>query len=69
VWLVPSQSGKGGYTVWPHERTPRCTCPDREEGSKCKHIFAVKETIQHHGVHTGFLIRMSLGRRVGHIHG
>jgi transposase len=43
VWLVPSQSGKGRYTVWPHTETPHCTCPDHESGGmKCKHIFAVE---------------------------
>ena len=43
VWLVPSQSGKGRYTVWPNLKIPRCTCPDHEEGGfKCKHIFAVE---------------------------
>ncbi len=47
VWLVPSQSGKGRYTVWPHASAPRCTCPDHEEGGfKCKHIFAVEYAIR-----------------------
>src|SRR5205085_11075408 len=42
VWLVPSQSGKGKYTVCPDAETPYCSCPDHEEtGQPCKHIFAV----------------------------
>jgi transposase len=46
VWLVPSQSGNGRYTVWPDLKIPRCTCPDHEEGGfKCKHIFAVEYAI------------------------
>lgn len=46
VWLVPSQSGAGRYTVWPDLETPRCTCPDHEtRGVKCKHIFAVEYAI------------------------
>jgi transposase len=47
VWLVPSQSGKGRYTVSPDEQQPHCTCPDHEErGCECKHIFAVRFVIQ-----------------------
>src|SRR5271154_4345475 len=43
VWLVPSQSGKGKYTVCPDSETPFCSCPDHEEtGGKCKHIYAVE---------------------------
>jgi transposase len=43
VWLVPSQSGKGKYTVCPDCDTPFCSCPDHEEtGQPCKHIFAVR---------------------------
>jgi hypothetical protein len=51
IWLVPSQSGHGRYTVSPDPETPHCTCPDHEmRGLKCKHIFAVEWTIQrkHH---------------------
>jgi predicted nucleic acid-binding Zn finger protein len=41
VWIVPSQSGKGRYTVCDPEA--HCTCPDHESrGVKCKHIFAVE---------------------------
>lgn len=42
-WIVPSQSGKGKYTVRLATDGPRCTCPDYEtRGGKCKHIFAVE---------------------------
>ena len=43
VWLVPSQSGKGKYTVCPDPTNPFCSCPDHEDtGGKCKHIYAVE---------------------------
>lgn len=43
AWLVPSQSGKGRYTVIPHSHAPHCTCPDHQDGGhKCKHLFAVE---------------------------
>jgi uncharacterized Zn finger protein len=43
AWIVPSQSGKGRYTVCPDSENPHCTCPDHEtRGGKCKHIFAVE---------------------------
>src|SRR5438552_782494 len=43
VWLVPSQSGRGKYTVHPDPESPFCSCPDHEEtGCKCKHIYAVE---------------------------
>lgn len=47
VWLVPSQSGQGKYTVCPDEQCPHCSCPDHEtRGVKCKHIFAVEFAIK-----------------------
>jgi transposase len=47
IWLVPSQSGHGRYTVNPDPDTPHCTCPDHEtRGLKCKHIFAVEFAIK-----------------------
>lgn len=47
VWLVPSQSGNGKYTVCPDEQCPHCSCPDHEtRGVKCKHIFAVEFAIK-----------------------
>lgn len=43
VWQVPSQSGKGKYSVVPDEQRPYCSCPDFEmHGHNCKHIFAVR---------------------------
>jgi transposase len=43
IYLVPSQSGKGKYTVCPDAQNPHCSCPDHEtRGVKCKHIFAVE---------------------------
>jgi hypothetical protein len=47
IWLVPSQSGQGRYTVSPDPELPHCTCADHEmRGLKCKHIFAVEFTIK-----------------------
>jgi transposase len=47
AWLVPSQSGKGRYTVIPHPDSPHCTCPDHQEGGhKCKHLFAVEYVLR-----------------------
>lgn len=47
AWIVPSQSGKGRYTVCPDDEAPHCTCPDHEtRGVKCKHIFAVEYAIR-----------------------
>jgi transposase len=46
VWICPSQSGKGKYTVCPDKENPHCSCPDHEAGFKCKHIFAVEFVIQ-----------------------
>ncbi len=45
VWVVPSQNGRGKYTVCPDPDNPFCSCPDHEEtGQPCKHIFAVMFT-------------------------
>ena len=45
-FLVPSQSGKGNYTV-SLEGTRCCSCPDYESRQKdCKHIYAVLFTLQ-----------------------
>jgi transposase len=47
VWLVPSQSGRGKYTVCPDHDSPFCSCPDHEEtGQPCKHIYAVQFTMK-----------------------
>jgi transposase len=40
TFAVPSMSGNGRYTVDPVAAT--CTCPDCQNGHKCKHIFAVE---------------------------
>jgi transposase len=46
AWLVPSQSGKGRYTVCLDPSEPFCSCPDHEEGGfKCKHIFAAEYVV------------------------
>lgn len=42
-WKVPSQSGKGVYTVQSNGFGASCTCPDHEKRKcKCKHIWAVE---------------------------
>ena len=47
AWLVPSQSGRGKYTVVPDDQEPYCSCPDFEAtGQPCKHIHAVTFTVQ-----------------------
>lgn len=47
-WLVPSQeNGSIKYTVCPDENHPSCTCLDHEtRGVVCKHIYAVRYTIE-----------------------
>jgi transposase len=43
VWIVPSQSGSGRYTVCPDPEEPHCSCPDHATtGQRCKHLFAVE---------------------------
>jgi transposase len=42
VWIVPSQTGSGKYTVLPDADAPHCTCPDHDNGFVCKHIYAVR---------------------------
>jgi transposase len=47
AWLVPSQSGKGRYTVIPDNESPHCSCPDHADGGhKCKHLFAVEYVLR-----------------------
>jgi hypothetical protein len=42
-WRVPSQAGKGSYTVNLDGEKPHCDCPDHElRGHDCKHIIAVR---------------------------
>lgn len=45
-WKVPSQSGNGTYIVNLDHGQPFCTCPDFENGNKCKHIHAVEYVVQ-----------------------
>lgn len=46
AWMVPSQSGKGPYTVCLTPHNPHCSCPDHEtRGVKCKYIFAAEYVI------------------------
>ena len=45
LWVVPSETGKGKYTV--DAKVQRCTCPDWDfRRQPCKHIFAVQVTIE-----------------------
>jgi transposase len=45
TWLVPSQAGKGKYTVDPSAKT--CTCPDFElRHLPCKHVMAVEIVVK-----------------------
>jgi hypothetical protein len=47
LWSVPSQSGRGVYTVDFRGKTPTCICPDYElSGLKCKHIYAVEFAVR-----------------------
>src|SRR5690349_8287729 len=42
VYLVPSQSGNGQYSVDLAGDEPTCTCPDWElRRTACKHVYAV----------------------------
>ena len=47
-WLVPSQTDSHKfYSVSAEPQHEFCTCPDHEEtGCTCKHIFAVRYTIE-----------------------
>jgi transposase len=46
VYLVPSQSGNGQYSVDLAGEEPTCTCPDWELRRKpCKHVFATAYTV------------------------
>lgn len=45
VWIVPSASGRGKYTVSPDANCPYCSCPDFEDHGEtecCKHVHAVR---------------------------
>jgi transposase len=44
LWIIPSQTGRGEYTVDLQNQT--CTCPDFSKNlDKCKHQYAVDEKI------------------------
>lgn len=45
LWYVPSQSNNGKYSVRIGNGDSFCSCPDFENGNKCKHIFSVEFTI------------------------
>ena len=47
-WMVPSQTNTGvKYSVCLDPEQPHCTCPDHKlTGSVCKHIYAVRFTIE-----------------------
>jgi transposase len=51
TWLVPSMSGNGKYRVKIDSENPTCTCPDCENGHKCKHIFAVEFVMKRETTH------------------
>lgn len=43
LWIVPSQTGEGTYSVDPRPDTLLCTCRDyAKHRVKCKHIYAVE---------------------------
>lgn len=47
AWLVPSQSGKGKYTVSLDGEQPTCDCPDHQtRGVSCKHIYAAQFAVK-----------------------
>src|SRR5262245_7475257 len=47
LWSIPSQSGRGVYTVDFRGKTLTCTCPEYElSGLKCKHIYAVEFAVR-----------------------
>jgi hypothetical protein len=67
IWLVPSQSGHGRYTVSPDPETPHCTCPDHEtRGLKYKHIFAVEFAIRRRQNRDGSTTVTRTGHRQGY---
>lgn len=44
---MPSQTGKGSYSVTLDGDSPRCTCPDYEAwGRRCKHIHAAEYALK-----------------------
>lgn len=50
LWIVPSQTGNGTYTVDPRPESLLCTCRDyAKHRVKCKHIFAVEYAVRSEG--------------------
>lgn len=51
LWFVPSSDGIGGYLVStaPAAGSARCSCPDAQRGTKCKHAWAVEFAQQAQG--------------------
>ena len=61
-WIVPSQTGKGHYSVGLNG-TARCTCPDFDSrGVKCKHIWAAEFTIERKQTENGSEVTRSIRR-------
>jgi hypothetical protein len=57
VWLVPSQSGRGKYTVCPDSESPYCSCPDHEDhGGMCKHLYAVEFAMKRESMQDGTVV-------------
>jgi len=51
LWIVPSQSGNGSYTVDLQAKEPCCTCPDyKKHHIECKHIFAAEYAAKSQGL-------------------
>jgi transposase len=51
LWIVPSQTGDGTYTVDPRPDTLYCTCLDyAKHRTKCKHIHAVEYAARSEGL-------------------
>jgi hypothetical protein len=47
IWYVPSQMGSGRSVVHLGPERSRCSCPDWElRQTDCKHVYAVRYTIQ-----------------------
>ncbi|MGH9882631.1 MAG: transposase, partial [Pyrinomonadaceae bacterium] len=45
-WVVPSATGQGKYKVRLTAEFESCSCPDFENGHRCKHLHAVEYVIQ-----------------------
>lgn len=64
LWLVPSQTGEGTYTVDPRPESLSCTCPDYAKHQiKCKHIHAVEYVRRAQGLSASDELPPKHGRR------